>query len=967
MNDIVLSSLLNLFALFGAEKGLDKDGSLMLISVYLKRYLGVRNHQSYMSLYSDLRDYYDDVPGLDRQAIAKSVCDKLRDQIPAEQQQSMMLRLMEFCSADAGAFAPDEAVFRTVADSFGIDDSLYASFVRFIRGEAGGNVLTFSPADGAGVVKTLYVGETDTLYFTYVGDCEVRMDDIPVLDGIFLVWQQSGVLKSRDFGPYYYSSVMEMYGKSAGADSICFSGRDLEFRFRGSDNGLHGFSFDLHSGQLVAIMGGSGVGKSTLLSILTGDLKPQSGSVTVGGRDIADPEVKALIGFVPQDDLLIGELTVYQNLRYTAELCFSGLSDEELDAKVCSVLAQLGLLASKDLKVGSPIDKCISGGQRKRLNIALELIREPAVLFLDEPTSGLSSADTEKVINLLKEQCCKGRLVVANIHQPSSDVYKLFDRLWVLDKGGYPVYDGNPIEAISYFKEAAHHADAQSTTCPVCGNVNPETVLDIVDEKALDTSGQPTDERKVSPQEWHKMYLESRPAMAEPEQKAIPETDQKRPSALKQMLIFLRRNVSAKLTDLQYLLVTLLEAPVLAVICGLLTRFTPESGVYSVMDNKNLVSYMFMAVIVAIFLGMSGSAEEIIKDRALLKRERFLGLSYRSYIWSKIVFMAGVCLVQTLLFLVIGNAIMGIHGLFRVWWLILFVSALLSALIGLLLSQCLRSVVAIYISIPLLLIPQILLCGLVVKFDDLAPRSHTGNVPVVGDFIPSRWAYEALAVSNFTMGGFESEFYAEDKDKFTTLYMREAFLRELESQNETRRDETVRQGLEEDPAHLALLRSELPVLSGFCGLPQYDGDWSCEDVGQYLEQARTAISDLSNRATLAMDRKVGAYIRDNGKDALTALKRDTYNIQLENLVLGRNAERPYAVRGESIVPRSGYVFLTPRSRCGHAPFYSGVKVLGDSEIPTLWYNLCVLLLMCAAVGACLLTDCPGRFVRERHS
>ena len=966
MNDIVLSSLLNLFALAGAEKGLDKDGSLMLISVYLKRNYGVRSHQSYLNLYYDLRDYYDTVPDLDRQAIAADVCSRLRGSIRRDQQHSMMLRLLEFCSSEAGSFDPDDALFSTVAGCFGIDAPLYASFVRFIRGEAGGGVLSFSPAEGMGTVKTLYVGETDTLYFTYVGDREVVIDDIPVLDGIFLVWQQSGVLKSRYFDPVYYSTVMEMYGRSSGAESVCLSGRSLEFRFRGGDNGLHDFSFDLHSGQLVAIMGGSGVGKSTLLSILTGSITPQSGSITVNGHALSAPEVKALIGFVPQDDLLIGELTVYQNLRYTAELCFSGLSDEELDDKVSSVLSQLGLLAAKDLKVGSPLDKCISGGQRKRLNIALELIREPAVLFLDEPTSGLSSADTEKVVNLLKEQCCKGRLVVANIHQPSSDVYKLFDRLWVLDKGGYPIYDGNPIEAISYFKEAAHHTDAQSTTCPVCGNVNPEVVLEIVDEKALDMGGQPTEERKVAPKEWHRMYLDRRPALPEPERKDIPSTDQKRPSRLSQMAIFLRRNVSAKLTDLQYILVTLLEAPVLAVICSLLTRFTPESGVYSVMENKNLVSYMFMAVIVAIFLGMSGSAEEIIKDRALLKREGFLGLSYHSYIWSKIIYMAGVCLVQTLLFLVVGNTIMGLDGLFGVWWLILFASALLSALIGLLLSQCLRSVVAIYISIPLLLIPQILLCGLVVKFDDIAPHSRTGNVPVVGDVIPSRWAYEALAVSSFTMGEFESLFYEEDRDKFTTLYMREAFLRELKSQNETRHDEVVRLGIAEKEAHLGLLKNELPYLSGFCGMQAYSGDWSYESVDGYLEELGQTVTDLSNSTTLAMDRKTAAFVREIGKDALQSLKRDSYNIQLENLVLGRNSEHPCAVRGESIVPRCGYVFLRPRSRCGRAPFYSGVKIIGDKEIHTLWFNLGVLALMSIAVALCLIFDCPGRYVRERR-
>lgn len=570
-----------------------------------------------------------------------------------------------------------------------------------------------------------------------------------------------------------------------------FCGRDINFRFPNSNNGTHNLSFTLQSGELLAIMGGSGTGKTTLLSLLNGSLRPQEGSITINGHDIAEPEAKNLIGFVPQDDLLIEELTVYQNLWYTAKLCFEGMDDKGIDFRVTKTLKDLGLDAIKDLKVGSAINKYISGGQRKRLNIALELIREPAVLFLDEPTSGLSSSDTEMVINLLKEQTYKGKLIIVNIHQPSSDVYKLFDRLWLLDKGGYPVYDGNPINAITYFKEAAAYADAETSACPTCGNVNPEVILNIIDEKALNNTGEISDERKVTPEQWHKMYLDHRPQFSQPNVSDVPPSDQKKPGPLKQFAIFLRRNIHTKITNVQYLCITLLEAPLLALVCSFLTRYAPPEG-YSVMDNKNLVSYFFMSVIVATFIGMSGSAEEIIKDRALLKRESFLHLSYGSYIWSKIIYMAGVSLIQTLLFILVGNYIMGLHGLFAEWWLILFVTAFLSNLMGLLLSQCLSSVVAIYISIPMLLIPQILLCGLVVSFSDLTPKSTTGNVPLIGDIIPSRWSYEALAVTSFTDNPYEAPFFELDKQKYENQFYNMGFLNELQSQLETKKDEEKR-------------------------------------------------------------------------------------------------------------------------------------------------------------------------------
>ena len=157
---------------------------------------------------------------------------------------------------------------------------------------------------------------------------------------------------------------------------------------------MHNFSFNLESGQLVAIMGGSGVGKSTLLSILNGNIIPGEGNVCLNGHPLSDPECKQLIGFVPQDDLLIEELTVFQNLWYTARLCFANLTEKEIEDRVNTILEDLDLSKIRDLAVGSPIRKTISGGQRKRLNIALELIREPAILYLDEPTSGLSSTDS---------------------------------------------------------------------------------------------------------------------------------------------------------------------------------------------------------------------------------------------------------------------------------------------------------------------------------------------------------------------------------------------------------------------------------------------------------------------------------------------------------------------------------------------------------------------------------------------
>ena len=966
MTDILLSSFLSLFALFGKKEQVDEAWAETMLVNYLRHQFGIRNIDTYLGFYGDLRSTYDlmDDEDLDTQGSVRSICSALHGKIKTREKSLLLLRLMEFCGYKEGH---GDDLFKAMVETLEIPEEQFKMFADFVANRETEQVMLHQLEDTEGQLKTLLDPHSGMLLFTYTGPDTVMLNDVPVLSGAYQVWLQSSVLKGKNRKPVYYSTILRAYQGANGLEEdknhqVEFCGRDINFRFPNSNNGTHNLSFTLQSGELLAIMGGSGTGKTTLLSLLNGSMRPQEGTITINGHDIAEPEAKNLIGFVPQDDLLIEELTVYQNLWYTAKLCFEGMDEKGIDARVIKTLKDLGLDAIKDLKVGSAINKYISGGQRKRLNIALELIREPAVLFLDEPTSGLSSSDTEMVINLLKEQTYKGKLIIVNIHQPSSDVYKLFDRLWLLDKGGYPVYDGNPINAITYFKEAAAYADAETSACPTCGNVNPEVVLNIIDEKALNNTGEISEERKVTPEQWHKMYLDNRPEFSQPNVSDVPHSDQKKPGPLKQFAIFLRRNIHTKITNVQYLCITLLEAPLLALVCSFLTRYAPPEG-YTVMDNKNLVSYFFMAVIVATFIGMSGSAEEIIKDRALLKRESFLHLSYGSYIWSKIVFMAGVSLLQTVLFILVGNTIMGLHGLFAEWWLILFVTAFLSNLMGLLLSQCLSSVVAIYISIPMLLIPQILLCGLVVSFSDLTPKSTTGNVPLIGDIIPSRWSYEALAVTSFTDNPYEAPFFELDKQKYENQFYNMGVLNELQSQLETKKDEE-KKGKPVDPMHLETIRMNLPEITSYCQMKPYQGDYSYTSLYDYMKEAENILAKRSNEATLKADNKMAAMIREQGKESILQLKRDNYNIKLEDCVIGADQRQMLDVIDGHLVPRMSIIYLTPRSQCGRAPFYSSEKIIGSWHIKTLWFNMSVLLMMCIILIILLLTDWPGKIIRK---
>ena len=679
--------------------------------------------------------------------------------------------------------------------------------------------------------------------------------------------------------------------------------------------------------------------------------------ITVNGHPLDSPDARQLIGFVPQDDLLIEELTVYQNLLYTARLCFARLMDEEIGQRVEKVLKELDLEEIKGLEVGSPIRKTISGGQRKRLNIALELIREPAILYLDEPTSGLSSSDSEKVIMLLKEQTHRGKLVVVNIHQPSSEIYKLFDRLWLLDRGGYPIYDGNPIEAITYFKQAAKYTDPDISVCSVCGNVNPELILNIIDSKKIDDSGNQTNIRKFTPEEWHAEYLASRPAFSPVEEEALPKNQQKKPSWFKQFLIFLERNIRTKLTNKQYLTITLLEAPLLALIVALLTRYM-DGDEYTLLANKNFVSYIFMSVIVVSFMGLSISAEEIIKDRTILKREHFLRLSRSSYLTSKMVYLLAVSGLQSLLFIGVGNAIIGVGSeMFGTWWSILWATSFLANLTGLILSQTMSSVVAIYITIPLLLIPQILLCGLVIKFDDLNTRASDENiVPLIGEVIPSRWAFEALMVEQFCDNAYNRPYFPIEKEKYLAQYYENVHLPEVRSLVE----QIV---LKDDPDKRKTVENELAVLSRAARIaPRMEG----EGYLAYLDKVDAALHERAHNFTAYLDQIQQERGRKEGTEQLMKMKKAHHNMAIEDLVMGTGGRHLYKEANHRIYPAIGQVYVEPDNRFGRAAFYSHEKNWAGYHISTYKFNLLVIGFFALLSIIAIFAEFPGRFLKRNE-
>ncbi|HMR58098.1 MAG TPA: ABC transporter permease, partial [Cyclobacteriaceae bacterium] len=391
------------------------------------------------------------------------------------------------------------------------------------------------------------------------------------------------------------------------------------------------------------------------------------------------------------------------------------------------------------------------------------------------------------VIDLLKELSLKGKLIFVVIHQPSSDIYKMFDKMLIMDTGGYPAFYGNPVEAVTYFKRATHQVDSNRGQCEVCGNVNPEQIFNIIEAKVVDEYGQPTIKRKITPAQWYEMYSQmSRQGKLE-EVKEIPPRNLHLPSRIRQTFIFATRDFLAKLSNRQYLLINLLEAPLLAMLLAFVIRYrsAPDGSSYLFRYNENFPAFMLMAIIVALFMGLTVSAEEIIRDRKILKRESFLNLSWSSYLFSKVGILFLLSAVQTLAFIIIGNWILEIQGMTWAFWLILFTTACFANVIGLNISSAFNSAVTVYGLIPLLLIPQMILSGLLFDFDKLNHLISTrGKVPMVADLMTSRWAYEAMAVHQFKNNEFEKAYFNYERAEAVADYKAAYLADELITRNQ---------------------------------------------------------------------------------------------------------------------------------------------------------------------------------------
>lgn len=989
MSEKILKALMQLFAIV-ANVGRDDSNTKEFVSQFLNEQLNQELVNEYLLVYDR---YYNEQNKKREGAKARKrtslnsvkilkICDEINKELTQKQKIYVLVQLLEFIFLNNNDTEQAIEFVETVAESFNISTAEYIVIKDFISASKENlpkteHILLVNnhektegehkhiKADGIdGQVRILNIESVNMFFLKYFGKTELQLNSQLIKPIKSYVLTQGSSLRGSKVAPIYYSDIITSFLSDLDIEKTTFTVDRITYKFKNGNIGLHPMNYEEESGNLIGIMGASGAGKSTLLNVLNGNYKPSTGAVKINGFDIHAPEnkdkIEGVIGYVSQDDLLIEELTVFQNIFYNAKLCFGDLPDRQIVKLTFKVLNSLGLWETRNLKVGSPLEKTISGGQRKRVNIALELIREPSIMFVDEPTSGLSSRDSENIMDLLKELTLRGKLIFVVIHQPSSDIFKMFDKLIILDTGGYLIYNGNPVDGIVYFKEQMSQANASESECYNCGNVTPEQIFNIIESKILDEYGNQTEKRRVTPKDWYKAYkqnLKDHPVETKSIVTDAPKKSLKIPSGFKQFKVFIVRDVLSKLTNKQYMLINFLEAPVLAFILSFIIRYSNtdqvESTGYIFRSNENFTAYIFISVIVALFLGLTVAAEEIIRDRKILKREKFLNLSKGSYLFSKIFIMFAVSAIQIMSFVLVGNSILGIQGMYLEYWLVLFSAACFANMLGLNISSTFDSAVTIYILIPFLVIPQLMLSGVIVKFEKLNPTiTIQDKVPFVGEIMVSKWSFEALAVKQFKDNKYSKNFFYIDKDIKTASFRKNFWLSRLKDElnfiqreyNNEEEKEHLLNGTEllyneiakENARNEDLQFDDLESLSE--GIPSKDvlGEVSdyFADLNRYYIKKYNEFNDEKDHMLIEMNdtpEKKAAFIK---------LKDDYANESLEALMTNKNDLNKIIEWENELIQRADPVYKDPEGFRSH--FYASSKMLFGNFITTYSANLLVI-------------------------
>lgn len=685
---------------------------------------------------------------------------------------------------------------------------------------------------------------------------------------------------------------------------------------------LDGVTFSVQRGEMVCILGPSGCGKSTLLRTLAGQQKPNDGLVAFNGVDLYSEleNLSSYIAFIPQDETFDPLLTVEENLDTAAAIRAPHFVRSERRRRADSRMVELGLHEIRHRLAGDAQTKSLSGGQRRRLNAGMDMIGIADVFLFDEPTSGLSSKDSEHVLETIRG-LTHNKITLVSIHQPSSRLFHTFDKAILVDKGGRLVFFGTPSQMLEYFNEARIREGVGTTAYPTvsmeeASKLPPDFIFDILETPLRDLSGDVIYEnddrgnlvpaRRFSPEFWNERFqtyrlleeVNLREIEADTSQTvSLQKTPQRPQASIKQDWVRFvnqfKRAFLSKLRNHTNLAATLLVSPALALLMAVVLRYTEES-VYNFNNAQHIATYLFLTLVVALFLGLSNSAEEIIREKNLLIRERHYGFRVSGYIVAKYISLGFFALIQNIIFLLIADPILGIQGMFfqNLFWM--FATSMVGIAAGLFVSSVVNNPKTASNLIPMIMIPNIILGGALIKYEEMnrdlrfvdhiqswfggerAEEASALKVPSICHLMPLRWGYESMIITHHvnSLQGKVLKYIEHEVEKYSKIPLDQEFTEE--------QDRRFRQ-----------LKNAKPIVIAMEGRSPSEIEGKLEDVFKSLKKGTFDASKYRDRVPEGEEKVTPEMLYRN---------KDIYNLftaaEVERLDVRKEGKPPNVFFGE---------------------------------------------------------------------
>lgn len=479
---------------------------------------------------------------------------------------------------------------------------------------------------------------------------------------------------------------------------------------------LDNICFNVKPGEFVVVLGGSGAGKSTLLDALNGFRPANEGKIYINGMDYYNNlEVfKPILGYVPQKDIVHEELTVFEEIDFAAKLRLGDLSDEEREKKVNEVIDKLGLSVRKNIQIRE-----LSGGQKKRVSIGIELLSEPSLFFLDEPTSGLDPATERDLMILMKDMAKEGKIVFLITHAISN--LDKATHILFLGNEGRVVYFGPSGEILNYFDK--------------------EDISDVYDLVKTPQSSVEYN-KKFLKSKYYLEYVYNRSQKRKITNQENFETSQNsknNSNLLNQYITLTARYATTVWKDKGSLSIQLLQAPIISI----LIYFAFDNSIFSAESFKNKTMsplLLFIISSISIWFGTSNSAQEIIKEIDIFKRERMINLRIMPYIFSKLTILIVISIIQCFTILIMVNWYFNINSDYFVeMFFTILLGSIAGNTLGLLISSLSFSKEMAVVIVPLVLIPQIMFSGAITKISDMSDGGKFISYLTI-----NKWLYHGL-------------------------------------------------------------------------------------------------------------------------------------------------------------------------------------------------------------------------------